>query len=114
MTLFSQHIVPLSEPAMSEPRTAASPSPGAFIETRHLWQEYADQVVLERLNLRVEEGEFCTLVGASGCGKSTFLRLLLGQERPSRGELLLGGAPLPNEPDPSRGVVFQRYSVFPT
>jgi NitT/TauT family transport system ATP-binding protein len=85
----------------------------AFIDVKNVWQEYADQVVLERLNLTVNEGEFCTLVGASGCGKSTFLRLLLGQERASRGEILLGGQPLAGEPDSSRGVVFQRYSVFP-
>src|SRR5574343_1147830 len=85
----------------------------AFIEVKNVWQTYGDQTVLERLDLSIAEGEFCTLVGASGCGKSTFLRLLLGQERPSRGQLLLGGEPLVAEPDPSRGVVFQRYSVFP-
>ena len=85
----------------------------AFIEVKNVWQEYGDQVVLERLNLSINEGEFCTLVGASGCGKSTFLRLLLGQERPSKGEILLAGQALPGEPDSSRGVVFQRYSVFP-
>jgi len=85
----------------------------SFIQVNNVWQEYGDQVLLERLNLIVREGEFCTLVGASGCGKSTFLRLLLGQERPSRGEILLAGAPLAVEPDASRGVVFQRYSVFP-
>jgi len=85
----------------------------SFIDVNNVWQEYAGNVILERLNLRVAEGEFCTLVGASGCGKSTFLRLLLGQERPSRGELLLDGKRLAAEPDPSRGVVFQRYSVFP-
>lgn len=56
----------------------------AFIEVKNLWQAYGDQVVLENLNLKVNEGEFCTLVGASGCGKSTFLRMLLGQETPSR------------------------------
>jgi len=84
-----------------------------FIAVRNVWQQYGDQVVLERLDLSVAEGEFCTLVGASGCGKSTFLRLLLGQERPSRGEILLDGAPIAHEPDASRGVVFQRYSVFP-
>jgi NitT/TauT family transport system ATP-binding protein len=84
-----------------------------FIEVKNVWQEYGDQVVLERLNLSINEGEFCTLVGASGCGKSTFLRLLLGQERPSKGEILLGGTALAGEPDSSRGVVFQRYSVFP-
>ncbi|EGV32472.1 Polyamine-transporting ATPase [Thiorhodococcus drewsii AZ1] len=85
----------------------------SFIEIRNVWQAYGDHVVLERLKLTVEEGQLCTLVGASGCGKSTFLRLLLGQERPSKGQLLLQGKPFPAEPDASRGVVFQRYSVFP-
>jgi NitT/TauT family transport system ATP-binding protein len=85
----------------------------SFIEVKHVWQEYGEHVVLEGLNLSIEEGEFCTMVGTSGCGKSTFLRLLLGQERPSRGQILLNGQPLLAEPDPSRGVVFQRYSVFP-
>ena len=85
----------------------------SYIEVRNVWQQYGEHLVLEGLSLKIAEGEFCTMVGASGCGKSTFLRLLLGQERPSRGEILLGGQPLVAEPDPSRGVVFQRYSVFP-
>lgn len=85
----------------------------AFIEVKNVWQTYGDQVVLENLNITVNEGEFCTLVGTSGCGKSTFLRLLLGQEVPSKGQILLGGQALIGEPDSSRGVVFQRYSVFP-
>ncbi|WP_024658600.1 ABC transporter ATP-binding protein [Pseudomonas syringae USA007] len=85
----------------------------SFICVRNVWQQYDDQVVLEGLNLDVAEGEFCTLVGASGCGKSTFLRLLLGQETPSRGLITLDGEALRDEPDASRGVVFQRYSVFP-
>ena len=94
-------------------RPAGERPTNPFIQVNNVWQEYGDQVVLERLNLSVNEGEFCTLVGASGCGKSTFLRLLLGQERPSRGDILLDGAPIAGEPDASRGVVFQRYSVFP-
>ena len=85
----------------------------SFIDINNVWQEYGSHVVLERLNLQVNAGEFCSMVGASGCGKSTFLRLLLGQEAPSRGTLLLDGKTLPAEPDSSRGVVFQRYSVFP-
>jgi len=84
----------------------------AIIEMKNLWKEYGDQVVLERLNATVEEGEFVTVVGASGCGKTTFLKLLLGTEQASRGELLLDGQPLPGEPDDSRGIVFQRYSVL--
>ncbi len=84
-----------------------------MIEARNLWKTYGDTVVLERLNVRVEEGEFVTLVGTSGCGKSTFLKLLLGTEAPSRGELRLDGKPIPDEPGPDRGIVFQQYSVFP-
>lgn len=85
----------------------------SFITVRNLWKEYGQQVVLENLNLKVARGEFCTLVGASGCGKSTFLKMLLGQERPTRGDLNLVGQPFPAEPDRNRGIVFQRYSVFP-
>ncbi|WP_320535059.1 ABC transporter ATP-binding protein [Robbsia andropogonis] len=83
-----------------------------MIEIRNLWKSYGSQVVLENLNLFIQEGEFCSMVGASGCGKSTFLRLLLGQEQTTRGQILLDGIPLPGEPDARRGVVFQRYSVF--
>ncbi len=83
------------------------------ISIQHIWQQYGDSIVLENLNLEVASGEFITMVGASGCGKSTFLRLLLGQEEPSRGKILLDGQPLVAEPGPERGVVFQRYSVFP-
>lgn len=85
----------------------------AFIEVQHLWKEYGSQVVLERLHKSVEEGEFVTVVGASGCGKTTFLNMLLGTESPSRGAILLDGTPLVAEPGPERGIVFQRYSVFP-
>ena len=78
-----------------------------------VWQEYGDQIVLENVSLTVASRAFVALVGPSGCGKSTFLRLILGQERPTRGTILLDGAPLPPEPGAGRGVVFQRYSVFP-
>jgi len=85
----------------------------SFITINRLWKEYGHTVVLENLNLAVEQGEFCTLVGASGCGKSTFLKMLLGQEQPTRGDLQLEGNAFPGEPDRNRGIVFQRYSVFP-
>ncbi|WP_226568549.1 ATP-binding cassette domain-containing protein [Mangrovibacter yixingensis] len=84
-----------------------------LIELKNLEKHYDGQVVLERLNVSVDEGEFVSIVGASGCGKTTFLKMLLGTEAPSKGELLLAGKPLAKEPDANRGVVFQRYSVFP-
>ncbi len=83
------------------------------LQVRRLWKEYGRQVVLENISLDVESGEFVTIIGASGCGKTTFLRILLGEERQTRGEVLLDGKPLPDEPGPDRGVVFQKYSVFP-
>ena len=84
-----------------------------MIEARNLWKQYGDKIVLERINLQVQEGEFVTLVGASGCGKSTFLKMLLGVETATRGGLTLDGSPIPDEPGPDRGIVFQQYSVFP-
>jgi NitT/TauT family transport system ATP-binding protein len=83
------------------------------VTVRHLWKEYDDQVVLENVNLHVDDHEFVTIVGASGCGKTTFLKMLLGIESPSRGSFLIDGEPLPTEPGPDRGIVFQRYSLFP-
>ncbi len=85
----------------------------AFIELNKISKHYDDNVVLENLSTKVMEGEFVTLVGASGCGKSTFLKLLLGTERASSGELLMAGCPIAQEPSPERGIVFQKYSVFP-
>ena len=85
----------------------------AFLQVKNLWKTYGDSVVLENINTTVKQGEFVTIVGTSGCGKTTFLRMLLGVEQPSRGELLLEGTPLADEPSEERGIVFQRYSVFP-
>ncbi|WP_188150786.1 ABC transporter ATP-binding protein [Teredinibacter waterburyi] len=84
-----------------------------YIEFNHLWKEYGDQVVLEQINKQVKVGEFVTIVGASGCGKTTFLNMLLGTNSPTRGSILLEQTPLADEPNASRGIVFQRYSVFP-
>ncbi len=84
-----------------------------MITAHNLWKHYGDHTVLERINVTVDEGEFITLVGASGCGKTTFLKLLLGVESISRGSLTLSGEPIASEPGPDRGIVFQQYSVFP-
>ena len=85
----------------------------SFVTVRDVWQSYGDRSILERINLDVAEGEFISLVGASGAGKSTFLRMLLAEERPKRGEITIDGGAPAVEPGLERGVVFQRYSVFP-
>src|SRR3989344_3627800 len=70
------------------------------------------KVVLNNLNLRVQKGEFVTLVGPSGCGKSTLLRLILGQERPIAGSIRVAGE-IKTEPSTNVGIVYKQYAVFP-
>jgi len=84
-----------------------------IINIKQVWREYGAHVVLEKLNLQVQAGEFVSIVGASGCGKTTLLNMLLGTESPSRGAILLDGEPMPTEPNATRGIVFQKYSAFP-
>lgn len=84
-----------------------------MIEAHNIWKRYGEHVVLERVNVTVDEGEFVTLVGTSGCGKSTFLKMLLGIETASEGGITLDSQPIPSEPGLDRGIVFQQYSVFP-
>jgi NitT/TauT family transport system ATP-binding protein len=102
-------VIPFDKKIPDEKRAETMP----IIQAKNLWKKYGDNIVLERLNISVNAGEFITMVGTSGCGKSTFLKMLLGMESPSSGELLLDGKPIPDEPDQSRGIVFQQYSVFP-
>lgn len=85
----------------------------ALLSLRDVWVEYGDKIVLERMTLDVEAGSFISIIGPSGAGKSSLLRLILGQEAATRGYILLDGTPLTPECGPDRGVVFQRYSVFP-
>jgi NitT/TauT family transport system ATP-binding protein len=84
-----------------------------LLSLRNIWVEYGNKVVLERVNIEIAARSFVSIVGPSGAGKSTLLRLMLGQEAPTRGRILLDDAPLKPECGPDRGVVFQRYSVFP-
>jgi NitT/TauT family transport system ATP-binding protein len=91
----------------------ASMSKVPLLRVQKLWKNFGEQVVLENLSFDVLPHEFVTIVGASGCGKTTFLQLLLGTERASRGQILLDGQPLPDEPGAQRGIVFQRYALFP-
>lgn len=84
-----------------------------ILEAKNLWMEYGDNVILEKINVKISKGEFVTVIGTSGCGKSTFLKMILGTAHQTRGQLLFEGKPIGSEPDEHRGIVFQRYSVFP-
>ena len=78
-------------------------------------KRYGDARALGPVDLRVEDGEFFTLVGPSGCGKTTTLRLVAGFEDPTAGEVSVGGRPMAGVPPEERdvGVVPQQYALFP-
>lgn len=67
---------------------------------------------LENVSLTIDDGEFVCLVGHSGCGKSTMLRLLAGLSMPSKGSISIDNKPV-TRPGPDRTIVFQSYSLFP-
>src|SRR5260370_28407 len=67
---------------------------------------------LSHVDLTVQRGEFICLVGASGCGKTTLLRIIAGFEQASGGEVKVGRAVV-TRPGPDRGMVFQDYAPFP-
>lgn len=68
--------------------------------------------VLEDINLRVQPGEFVSIVGASGCGKSTLLRLIVGLDAEYQGDILLDGERIATT-SLERGIVFQDHRLFP-
>ena len=72
----------------------------------------APVVALEDLSFRINDREFCSILGHSGCGKTTLLMLLAGFERPTHGEILMDGATV-GAPTWQRTVVFQEYALFP-
>lgn len=71
-----------------------------------------DKLILKDINLEISAGEFVCVLGQSGCGKSTFLRLIAGLEKPTTGELKVGDKPITGA-GLDRAVVFQDYGLFP-
>lgn len=81
------------------------------IELFNVYQQYGDRIILNDISLRIRRGEFVSIVGPTGCGKSTMLRMVLGSEAPSQGIAAMDEH-LIKRPDRRRGVVFQKYSLF--
>jgi nitrate/nitrite transport system ATP-binding protein len=67
---------------------------------------------LQDVNLKIEKGEFISLIGHSGCGKSTVLNIVAGLYKATEGGVLLNGREV-DEPGPERAVVFQNHSLLP-
>lgn len=85
------------------------------LELKNITKSFGETDVLKGVSLTVREGEFVTLLGASGCGKTTTLRIIAGLEYPDSGEVLLEGKNMENMAPEKRSVntIFQNYALFP-
>ena len=82
---------------------------------KNIKKSYANTEVLRSISLHVREGEFVSLLGASGCGKTTLLRIIAGLEQPDEGQVVLGNREVTGW-DPARrniAMVFQSYALYP-
>lgn len=82
------------------------------LELRNVYHWYGSLRVLYDVNLHIVRGEIVALVGPSGCGKSTLLHAILGTHPPSQGSTLMNREPYLH-PNRDRGIVYQRYALFP-
>ena len=86
-----------------------------ILSLRGIRKSFGDTEVLKGISLEARQGEFITLLGASGCGKTTTLRIIAGLETPDEGQVLLEGRDVTREEPHKRDVntVFQNYALFP-
>ena len=86
-----------------------------LLSLEHIKKSFGEGEVLSDISLDVRRGEFVTLLGASGCGKTTTLRIISGLETADEGRVLLGGRDMTDLPPEKRPVntVFQSYALFP-
>ena len=85
------------------------------IKLVNLVKRYGDVVAVDRTNLTAEDKEFLVLVGSSGCGKTTTLRMIAGLEKVSEGEIYIGDRLVNNIAPMDRDIamVFQNYALYP-
>lgn len=85
------------------------------LEINNLTKIYNKKTVLNDISFNVNDGEFLSILGPSGCGKTTLLKILIGIEKPSNGEIIKNGEDITNLDSSKRGmgIVFQNYALFP-
>jgi spermidine/putrescine transport system ATP-binding protein len=103
--------------ASSGPVTASSGTSGASpdVQIVDVTKRFGSVTAVDRMNLRINRGEFYSFLGPSGCGKTTTLRMIAGFDQPTEGEILLDGLAVAGVPPYRRNVntVFQSYALFP-
>lgn len=88
-----------------------------FLQVQNLGKRFSQKgqsplTVFERVNFSIKKGEYVSIIGHSGCGKSTIMGALAGLDSPSEGAVIMDGKEV-NGPSLERGVVFQNYSLLP-
>lgn len=85
------------------------------LEIKNLCKKYDGKDVLKDVSFKVYDGEFLSILGASGCGKTTLLRILIGIEEPNSGSIFRYNKDITHEHPSKRGmgIVFQNYALFP-
>jgi phospholipid/cholesterol/gamma-HCH transport system ATP-binding protein len=87
-------------------------NPTPHIEVRGLELAYGSSVVMRDLNFTVGRGEVCVIMGGSGCGKSTLLRQMIGLKPTTQGDILYGGASLPQASPEGREIILRNFGVL--
>ena len=88
---------------------------GPFVDVKNVSKNFGDFVAVDAVNLQIERGELFSILGGSGCGKTTLLRMLAGFEAPTSGRIFLDGIDITDQPPYERPVnmMFQSYALFP-
>ncbi len=88
----------------------------ADVKLQNIVKDYRGVAALKNVNLKINDGEFFVMLGPTGAGKTTTLRVIAGLEKPDVGEVLFDGTPVTRMPPAERDVafVFQQYSLYPT
>jgi ABC-type Fe3+/spermidine/putrescine transport system ATPase subunit len=86
------------------------------VELKNLSKKFGSFTAVDQINLSIRKGEFVSLLGGSGCGKTTTLRMVAGFEGPTEGQIFVDGTVINDTPAKLRnmGMVFQSYALFPT
>ena len=87
----------------------------AFVELQGLRKHFGTVKAVDGVDLSITEGELLVILGPSGCGKTTLMRMIAGLERPSAGDVAIGGKAVTDLPPRARSIamVFQSYALYP-